>query len=81
MLFFKRERDGVTLRLAEALQRSVTFCRWLIWRRCLSGDSRAGMLLSPPVSVCGWAEARAWSLEDSVVEVMVSGKKKVTEIL
>lgn len=82
------------------MQRSVTLCRWLRWRRCLGGESRAGILLfveeekvelqgcwlpsSPPAGVCGWAEGavtRAWSLEDSVVEVMVPGKKKVTEIL
>lgn len=73
----------VTLRLAEALQRNVIFCRWLRWPQCLGGDSRAGMLLlvqmepqgcrlpsSPQAGVCVWAGVAAgmvWSLEDSVV--------------
>lgn len=73
----------VTLRLAEALQRNVIFCRWLRWPQCLGGDSRAGMLLlvqmepqgcrlpsSPQAGVCVWAgvaAGKAWSLEDSVV--------------
>ena len=82
------------MRLAEALLRSVTLRRWLRWRGCLGGESRAGILLfveegcqdcwlpsSPPAGVCGWAGGAvtwAWSLADSVVEVMVPGKRKVT---
>lgn len=70
----------VTLRLAEALQRNVIFCRWL---QCWGGDSRAGMLAlvqmepqgcrlssSPQAGVCVWkggTVGMAWSLEDSVV--------------
>lgn len=76
--------------MAEALQRTVIFCRWLRWPRCLGGESRAGMLLlvqvetelqgwwlhsSPPAGVCGWAGAVV------EVEVRIPGKKKVTEIL
>lgn len=81
------------------MQRSVTFCRWFSWRRCLGGESRAGMLLSvaeeqeefqgswlpsssPPAGVCeGAAVTRAWSLEDSAVEVTIPGMNKVAEIL
>lgn len=40
---FKR---AFTLRLAEALQRSVIFCRRLGWPQCLGGERRAGMALS-----------------------------------
>lgn len=70
----------VALRLAEALQRNVIFCRWL---QCWGGDSRAGMLplvqmepqgcrlaSSPQAGVCVWAGGAVgmvWSLEDSVV--------------
>lgn len=79
-------RAGVTLRLAEALQRSMTFCRWLRWWRFLGGESRAGMLLSAeetelqgcgPSSPTGGA-TRAWSLEDPAVEVMVPKEKEVS---
>lgn len=58
-----------TLRLAEALQRSVIFCRRLGWPQCWGGERRAGTVLplvqkaphgcwlpSGPTAVdCGWA--------------------------
>lgn len=48
---------GVTLRLVEDLQRTVTFCRGLRWLRGFSGDSRAGILL-----VQAETELRGWGL-------------------
>lgn len=39
---------------------------------------------SPPAVVCGWAGlavTMVWSLEDSMVEVMIPGRKEITEIL
>ena len=79
------------MRLAEALQRTVIFCKWLGWQRCLGGESRDGTLLLlpgetvlqgwgilsfPSAGVFGWvAVVSAWSLEDSVVEVRIPGCK------
>lgn len=82
----------VTLRLAEALQRNVIFCRWLRWPQCLGGDSRAGMLplvqmepqgcrlpSSPQagVGVCVWAGGAA-GMVWSLEDSVVRFPEKIT---